>query len=423
MELRKWYKLDNAGKIFPSVSTKSRSNVFRLSAQMTEKVDPLMLQKATELSIKRFPTLNVRLRRGLFWYYLEANDNYPRIEEESPFMLRAFEHYREKYGFLFRITYYDQRISVEMFHSLTDGTGALEFLKSIIYTYLQLKDAKLPESTLILTEQVEQIKEEEQDSFNENFNSRLHSPRREVKALKYKSPIYRDNWLGLITGYVALDELKALCKRHNVTITEYISAVVIMAAYRSKQIFEDKNRPFNLMVPVNLRRFFPSKSLRNFSLFVNTSIDLNKPMTFEEILARVKNDMAEELQKDKLQAHLTNNVRAEKNVLLRLAPRFLKEVVLKIAYLMLGDRVHSISFSNLGVVQMPTEMKKMIEYFDFTPGGGRTSPLNMGVITYDNTVSITFSTALTNRSIEKEFFTQLVAAGLRVVIDHNDLEV
>ncbi len=423
MELRKWYKLDNAGKIFPSVSTKSRSNVFRLSAQMTQKVDPLMLQKAVELSIKRFPTLNVRLRRGMFWYYLEANDHYPRIEEECPFMLRAFEHYRERYGFLFRVTYFDQRISVEMFHSLTDGTGALEFLKSTIYTYLQLQGIKLPENTSILTEQIEQIKEEEQDSFNENFDSRLHSPRREVRALKYKCPIYRDNWLGLITGYVALDELKALCKKYNVTITEYISAVVIMAAYRSKQIFEDKDRPFNLMVPVNLRRFFPSKSLRNFSLFVNTSIDLNKPMIFDEILARVKNNMDEELQKDKLQAHLTNNVRAEKNVLLRLAPRFLKEIVLKIAYFMLGDRVHSISLSNLGVVQVPVEMKKMIEYFDFTPGGGVTSPLNMGMITYENTVAITFSTALTNRLLEKEFFTQLTAAGLRVVIDHNDLEV
>ncbi|MFA6627780.1 MAG: hypothetical protein WCT17_04550, partial [Bacilli bacterium] len=272
MELRKWYKLDNAGKIFPSVSTKSRSNIYRLSADMFNLVDPLILQKALELTIKRFSAFNVRLRKGLFWYYLEANDHYPRIEQESPSMLRAFQSYRDNYGFLFRVVYYEKRISVEMFHTLTDGTGALEFLKSIIYTYLSLQDVSLPENVPILTENIEQIKEEEQDSFKANFNTHLHSARRETRALKYKVPIYKDNWLGLIAGIIPLDQLKALSKQHNVTITEYISALLIQAAYQNKDIFEDKNLPFNLMVPVNLRRFFPSKSLRNFSLFVSTSI-------------------------------------------------------------------------------------------------------------------------------------------------------
>jgi NRPS condensation-like uncharacterized protein len=146
-------------------------------------------------------------------------------------------------------------------------------------------------------------------------------------------------------------------------------------------------------------------------------------MPFTEIIDHVRHDMTEELQKDKLQAHLTNNVRAEKNFFLRIAPRFLKEFVLKIAYLTLGDRVHSISLSNLGIVDVPEEMKQHIENFNFTPGGGRTSPLNLGVITYENMVNITFSTALVNRGIEKDFFSMLTKEGIKVVIDHNDLEV
>lgn len=420
---RKWYKLDNAGKVFPSVSTQSRSNVFRLSVELKKNIDPLLLQKALELTIKRFPTLNVCLRRGMFWYYLEANDNYPRITEEGPYMLKHFENYRGGNGFMFRVLYYEKRISVEMFHTLTDATGALEFLKSIVYTYLTLKDIKLPENVDILTEKIEVISEEEQDSFAENFSSHLKGPRKEIKALKYKTPLYKENWLGFIVGYLPLDQLKKVAKKYNATINEYISALLVTSAMRCRHIFEDKNRPFSLMVPVNLRKFFPSKSLRNFSLFVNMSIDLDKELSFAEIIEKVKSDMSTELQKDKLRIHLANNVRAEKNFFLRIAPRFIKEIALKIAYLILGDRVHSISLSNLGIIQLPKEMQEYIDDFAFTPGGGFSSPLNLGVVSYNNTIAISFSTALRSRVFEKEFFTLLTAEGLRVVIDNNDLEV
>jgi len=286
-----------------------------------------------------------------------------------------------------------------------------------------LKDVDLPKNVDILTENIEVIKEEEQDSFTENFSKKLKSPRNEIKALKYKTPLYKDNWLGFIVGYIPLNQLKKVAKTYNATVNEYISALLINSAYRCKNIFEDKNRPFALLVPVNLRKFFPSKSLRNFSLFVNTAVDLNKELSFLEIIAKVKQDMDSELQKEKLQAHLANNVRAEKNFFLRIAPRFIKEIALKIAYLALGDRVHSVSLSNLGIINIPKAMQEHIESFTFTPGGGFSSPLNLGVVTYQNTVAIAFSTALRSRVFQKEFFTQLTSEGIEVVIDNNDLEV
>lgn len=209
---RRWYKLDNAAKIFPSVSNRGRTNVFRLSFEMKEEVDPLLLQHALEQTIKRFPMLNVRLRKGMFWYYFEDNDQTPKVEEENPYICRMFEGLRDNNGFKFRLSYFDKRISLETFHSLTDGTGALEFLKSIVYTYLELQDITISASN-ILTEEVEMINEESLDYFNLHYNAKLKNTRKEVKALQFKSPQYEDDWLGVIIGTADVKQIKDLSKK------------------------------------------------------------------------------------------------------------------------------------------------------------------------------------------------------------------
>lgn len=419
---RRWYKLDNAAKIFPSVSNRGRTNVFRLSFEMKEEVDPLILQHALEQTIKRFPMLNVRLRKGMFWYYFEDNDQTPKVEEENPYICRMFEGLRDNNGFKFRLSYFDKRISLETFHSLTDGTGALEFLKSIVYTYLELQDITISASN-ILTEEVEMINEESLDYFNLHYNAKLKNTRKEVKALQFKSPQYEDDWLGVIIGTADVKQIKDLSKKYDCTITELLGANIIYSAFKSIHLFESKDKPFALFIPVNLRRFFPSKTLRNFSLYVRTMIKFTQDLTFEEVLTTVKQDMKDELQKEKLQTRFTSTVRTERNIVMRLAPRVIKEIALKIGYKLLADSINSFSFSNLGSFDLPKEMKEHIEKVIFTTGASRKTPMNLGVISFNNKIVMTFSSFLIDRSLQKEFFRFLSNEGVDIVIENNELEV
>jgi NRPS condensation-like uncharacterized protein len=419
---RRWYKLDNAAKIFPSVSNRGRTNVFRLSFEMKEEVDPLLLQHALEQTIKRFPMLNVRLRKGMFWYYFEDNDQTPKVEEENPYICRMFEGLRDNNGFKFRLSYFDKRISLETFHSLTDGTGALEFLKSIVYTYLELQDITISASN-ILTEEVEMINEESLDYFNLHYNAKLKNTRKEVKALQFKSPQYEDDWLGVIIGTADVKQIKDLSKKYDCTITELLGANIIYSAFKSIHLFESKDKPFALFIPVNLRRFFPSKTLRNFSLYVRTMIKFTQDLTFEEVLTTVKQDMKDELQKEKLQTRFTSTVRTERNIVMRLAPRVIKEIALKIGYKLLADSINSFSFSNLGSFDLPKEMKEHIEKVIFTTGASRKTPMNLGVISFNNKIVMTFSSFLIDRSLQKEFFRFLSNEGVDIVIENNELEV
>ena len=423
MTRKKWYKLDNAAKIFPSVSNKGRTNVFRLSFDMIEDVDPLLLQEALQIVINRFPMLNVKLKKGVFWYYFETNEKTPVIQPESPFITRLIEYYKDNNGFLFRIYYFKKRITLEVFHSLTDGFGGLEFLKSIVYSYLELKDVEIVNNLGVLSDKIECIREEDQDSFNVHYNNKLKGSRKEPKSLRFKAQEYQNNWLGLIVGTMDAGQVKSLAAKYNCTITELIGAIVFYSAYKSRHLFANQDRPFTMFIPVNLRRFFPSKTLRNFSLYVRTKANLDEEQSFASFLAIIKKDMEDELDKDKLQARFAINVRSEKNFALRIVPRGIKEIVLRATYNKVASSANSFSLSNLGVLKLPDEMKCCIDKVVFCNGASYTYPINMGVITYNNKLTISFTSELIDRSLQREFFRFLSKEGIEVIIENNDLEV
>lgn len=423
MTRKKWYKLDNAAKIFPSVSNKGRTNVFRLSFDMAKDVDPLLLQEALEIVANRFPMLNVRLKKGMFWYYFETNEKIPLVQPESPFITSMMEYYKDNNEFLFRIYYFKKRITIEVFHSLTDGFGALEFLKSIVYSYLELKEVEIRNNIAVLSDKIECIREEDQDSFNVHYDKKLKSSRKEPKSLRFNSQEYQNNWLGLIVGTMDASKIKELALKYSCTITELIGAVVFYAAYKSKHLFKQEDRPFTMFIPVNLRRFFPSKTLRNFSLYVRTKANLNEEQSFETFLEIIKRDMVDELDKEKLQSRFATNVRSERNFALRIVPRAIKEIVLRATYNQVASDANSFSLSNLGILQLPDEMIEHIDKVVFSNGASYTYPINMGVITFNNRLTVSFTSDLVDRSLQKEFFRFLSNEGIDIVIESNELEV
>lgn len=420
--MRTWYKLDNAAKVFPSVTSKRRSNLFRLSFNLKNDVNPEILEKALVYTINRFPSMKVKLKKGMFWYYFEPNREKPIIHEENPYLCSRFD-YKENKCFLFRVSYYFNRISIEVFHALTDGAGALEFLKALVFNYLVMLGNDINGENLILTDEVEALNEEYQDSFLKNYDARLRSPRNELKARQWRGTLYQDNWLAVITGVVSVKAMKEVAHRYGATITEFIAACIIYSSSKAINLFEDKKKPFQLFIPVNLRRIFPSRTLRNFSLFIRTAVDLEKGYSFEEILRIIKKDTAEELRKEKMQARIVKNVRFEKNLLLRVVPLFIKEIALRIGYRAMGDKVNTTSFSNIGAVALPTGMEPFIDRIEFSIGASFRAPLNLGVISYGDKLVISFASAIVERDMLREFFRLLSDFGLDVLIETNELEV
>lgn len=418
--MKKWLKLDNAAKIFPSVSTKYRTNLYRITFSLTEQVDPVILQEALLDTIKRFKTFKLKLKEGLFWNYFEENKLNPLVCEENPYLLKPFDTYESR-GYLFRITYYENKIGIEMFHAITDGFGATQFLKALCYDYLNLKGYNIDSENKILLG-LENSYEESVDSFQKIYANSVKTDRSENKGCHIKGQSYSENYIGVITGIVKRSELKSLASKYNCSYTELITGILNYVASKNMQMIDNINNPFQVFVPVDLRKKCPSKSLRNFSMVVRTSIVLNNEYTLEDYIKMSKEELEDKLKDENLLPRVAGNVKMEKLFVLRIVPLFLKKIAFKLGYHRLSTKANSFCFSNLGDIDIPMDMQKYITKVTFINGASKAAPINLGVIYYKDLVYMTFSSSIIEREFQRTFFRLLSSLGLDITIENNDLE-
>ena len=418
----RWVKLDNAAKIFPASRRKGWYNVFRLSTTLNEAVDKDILQSALNATIKRFPTIAARLRTGVFWYYLEEVKEAPLVLEDGhqPLMRRPFDDVRKC---AIRVLYYKNRIAVEFFHAVTDGTGGLVFLKTLLAEYLEQKhqieieNIKGVLDRLSCPDPAELV-----DSFLENTGA-VATDRKEEKAYALKGINEKDGFLNLTLGTLDLQEVLKLAKEYGATLTEFLTAVMLEAviAVQARDIKNpNKRKPVKVQIPVNLRKLFGGKTMRNFVMVVNIGVDPRMgEYTFPEILNIVKHQMALAITKKNMQAVFTTNVNSEKVFIIKLIPLFIKNIVMKAVFDTIGESQACLNISNLGAVDLPDEMKPYINDFDFIIGPPAATPYNCSVVSYNNRLRINMVRRSVNPELEREFFTRLVKLGLNVTIQSN----
>jgi hypothetical protein len=417
-----WMRLDNAAKIYPAAKSRNWTALFRLSADLTEPVEPGILREALRRTTGRFPHLATRLRRGVFWYYLEKNDGFPEPEEDSccPCLPLRHEEHRD---FCFRVLWYENRIAVEFFHVLTDGTGGMCFLKTLLAEYLSLRYAvSIPRGGDILDCTEAADPEEYEDSFLRHAGN-VHASRAEKDSFYIKGKAEPDGFVNLTSGSVPTQILLDKAHEAGVSLTEYLTAVLIMSIYdiqRREVKFRFRRKPIKICVPVNLRRFFPTKTLRNFSSYVNPGIEPKMGQyTFEEALKVVYHQIGSEVTEKQLRAKFTTNVRSEKNPLLRITPLFLKSPVMKLVFYIVGDRKTSSTISNLGNAKLPPEMAEYITGMDFVLGPFSRNPVVCAALSYNGTTKLNFTRTITDSKVEKEFFRRLIKLGIPVLIESN----
>ncbi|HZJ76940.1 MAG TPA: hypothetical protein VFC70_04450 [Oscillospiraceae bacterium] len=386
------YRLDNAGKLYPAISTSKWNWVFRITAVMKMQIDPEKLQKAADRVMPRFPTMAVQMRTGLFWYYLEENPIRLIVRHDKGVICAPFP-WREKHTFLLRILYTRQHISVEIFHAVTDGTGAMVFLKTLIAEYLRLCGISIPTEMGVLDLEVKSPSAETEDAFQ-------HMPLPQSKGRKFSGKAYHfpgkmknPNTACIMTFSIPVPLIKEKAKSIGVTITEYLTAAILYIGYM-KQTEEHPRKilPIRVSVPVNMRRFFPTESLRNCSWFVRPEIA--SPFdgcTFEEIALKVQLFMKQALLPENLYAGIAPNVANEKNLLVRLMPLPLKNLIIKMVFKAMVSRAVTTTLTNLGQIEAPDELLSQVDYFDAILGPSFVPAANCAIVTTGATMRLTFT--------------------------------
>ncbi|MDD3995243.1 MAG: alcohol acetyltransferase [Bacilli bacterium] len=422
IDIPKWMRLDNAATIYPYTITKKYAATFRLSITLNEKIDVIILKKALKKVLKRIPSFSYRIRKGLFWYYLSYLEGAPDILEDVRNPM-CNSHFKDNKHFMFKVRYHGSRIAIEIFHSLTDGMGAITFLLTLTSEYLKLKyKINIPNNSFILNTKEKPKKEEFEDSFKKVARNRgkleKEKPAYHVSGIQEEGHI-----VNIITGKIPIDNLKSVSKKYNCTITEFLAAIMILSIQEIQEKEKSKrrrNKPIKLSIPVNLRPFYNSKTLRNFSSYVNVGIDSQYGhYSLEEIIIQVKNQMGMMITEKKLNAKLTGNVKIENNKLIGIIPAFIKKYILSIGEKMMGDRYCSSNLSNLGNISLPNEMVPYLLDMNVMVGRSKGKPNSAACIGYNNNLYISFSRKIKEPITEKLFFTKLVEMNIPVEIESN----
>ncbi len=418
----RWMKLDNAAKIYPAAKRRNWNNFFRISATLTEPVDVAVLRSALDVTARRFPSIAVRLRRGMFWYYLEQIPHSPAIQEEKSCPL-AHVPFHEVRQCAFRVLVYHNRFAVEFFHALTDGTGGLTFFKTLLAEYLSQKyGLTIPAGDGVLGRLEEPDAEELEDSFL-RYAGNVKASRKEATAWHLTGTPEKDGFKDLVTLMIPAPVLKECAKAHGVTVTELLCAAMMQAICQlqaEKMPQRSRRKPVKVLLPVNLRNLFPSKTLRNFASYITPEVDPQMgDYTFDEICAAVHHRMGLENNPQTMRAKFAANVASEQSPLLRVMPLFIKNLAMKAVFDTVGECKSCLCLSNLGVVRLPEVMAPYVARMDFIIGVQAKAPHNCGVLTWNDTVYINCIRSIREPELELHFYRVLHQLGLPVKVESN----
>lgn len=412
-----WFKIDNAATLYAAARTKNWTRTFRTALVLDEDIDPLILQKALDDISKRFPFFCVQLRDGFFWSYLERIDETPKIVPDSNYPYRPIDLGDNKKP-CFRVLYGKNRIILEGFHSLTDGSGSKVLLSTLVTRYLELKGKKTEtDGNLVLSLKDKPKKYEARDDYYTfaDPNAKAKNPPRVSVHIGENDPL--PGYVSLIHGICRVENLKATAKKYSLTITEYLAAVLIYTYFNTEP--HDK-KPISVSVPIDLRKRFPSKSLRNFCFMTDVSFDPkdNDEVNFEEICNAIRGELAKKATKEELLSAISSNVSAASNPVLKIVPYFIKRMFLKNTYEKV-QHTYTAFFSNLGSFDFPPETAKHILRAEACLGSTPYQHFGCAAASVNGIFTFTFSSGNKNTEKQKFFFRFLSSDGVLLRIESN----
>lgn len=402
-----WRKLDNAAKIFPATSNRRDTRVFRFYCECRDIVSKEALQKSLDKTIEKYPLFLSVLRKGVFWFYMEQSSLKPQVKEEAePPCLDLY--LRDRKTLLFQVTYYKNRINFEVFHALTDGTGASQFLQELVKNYLLFRypEEQLPD--IAFTEADMTVQDQETDGFTKYYrhDRKKTIPKTKSHQLSGLKTGYGE--LSITEGLVSCSSVLAKAKEYGVSMTVFLTAVFLCSIHEEMSKRQLK-RPVALMVPVNLRKYFSSSSMLNFFGWIEPFYCFSQEeYCFEDVISSVRDYFKAELTKEGLGQRFSYFMRMECNPLLRFCPLGIKNIGMQIGALLTKSDVTAV-FSNLGTVRLPEEYTPYIKRFGVFTSTNKTE---LSICSYQDDLVLSFASAFAHQNVERNFFRILKGFGI-----------
>ena len=411
-----WRRLDNSAKIFPISAGKKYSTVFRLSAILKEEIDEKILKEAVNKSLEKYKSFKVRMKQGFFWNYLEYNSKEPVIEKERDYPCKYIDP-KTSNNYLFKVTYFEKKINIDIFHSLTDGNNGATFFKEIIYNYIELAHPKEFAQELRTSRKVDFSIE---DSYIKNYDKKSKNNSSTKKAYELHGRKIKFGRISAIHEFINLEQLKQLCKEKNVTITQYLTAVLIYSIYMENYKKNKGKKPIKICIPINLKKYFPSNTISNFFSYMTLVIEKEKleKESFDEILEFVKKDFEKRLTQEEIQKTMSANVKLGINPFIKFIPLVLKKPIVRLSYLEIR-KYTTTTFSNIGRMGIIGKYKNYIDGFLMLIAPEPVEKIKCSACSFENEIVFTFTSILDNCDIERHFFEFFKEKGVQIKIESN----
>ena len=461
-----WYELDAFAKTYSSIISEGRTTCFRLSALFSENIDLEILQKVVISLEKKYPFYNSELKKGIFWNYLQQKKAHFMIEEEKTYPCTDIQKDNP-----LRIIYFNNKLSIEIAHFLTDGKGAALFFQDLIEEYLEKKyflESIEKDKKDNLIDKTEKKKEVEIEKINKiiNFGKKINKNEKDfenkkseknffekTKELlgndsvlknsqkneyvdlyeKYMRKVSKETTIKsafhlpmkilekgqyhITTGEIDVESLKEESKKYGTTIGKYLLSVYFKILLDR---YSQAKNPIVIGVPVDLRKIFEETTYRNFFINITPSIDASLgAYSLSEIITYLDNYFALKITKKEFYKSIYKAMNPMQNIIIKSVPYLIKRMFFPFIFDYYGERGYTTGFSNLGIFKVNKKYEKYLKGFRFLPPPSKRCKIKMGVISDCNKVYVNFGNLTANYDIERDFFVYLRKRGIKSKIITN----
>ncbi len=410
-----WFRIDNAGHIYSSITSTRVTTLFRISVALKDDVNVEVGNKTLTKVLKRFPYLDVQIKGGFFWHYLNRGKGTAKLQKEKFFPCMNL--YIKKSGvYLFRILYFNNKLSFEFSHIIFDGQAALVFINAFLIEYFKSLGIDSVYDDIYSLDYYNE--NERENAFEKYYDKNI--PTAKSRSLAHKLPflLCEKGSFYVVSGLIKVDEIKEMSKKYNCTIYIFLVAIYIKSIIEIEQ--EPIKRPIVINAPVSLKPFFETSTLSNFFVSLTPTIDPRLgEYSLEEIIDELRRYFEYNLNKKNLSKYISTTVKYETNILFKVTPLFIKSLILPTIYQWFGENTYTSSVSNLGVYKAPKELEGYIKRVDVFPAPSKNNIIKAAMVSYNGILSFSFSKLTTNTLLEKTFFINLRKMGINILVENN----
>lgn len=385
-----------------------------MSATLDAPVDQELLGQAMQIVIRRFPSFRFTVRNGLFWWFLQRLENDPSVGASGP--LRPVDPKRNG-GYMFRLSCSGARIDLDVYHALTDGTGALTFLMSIVAEYLKRSEGVNVEyGHWVYDPDGDPVPEEIEDGFD-SFSGTKGALDDESPAWHVKGKVEAPDILNSFGVSFSEEQIKAKARELDCTVTELVSTLIMLSLQDVHEEQKGRRKHIRMELPVNLRPIFGSRTLRNFASYIYMGLDLsNGSYSFTDALREVKYQKRLFTQPARLKRRIAANVAIEDNFFIRIVPLVLKRPVINLINHLKGDNYATYTFSNIGKVELPAPLAAHVRDIHFVLGRTMGRSGSCAGVSFNGTMNVNFTRKIAEDSLERHFVRRLRELGIMATI-------